>query len=153
MTFTAAPSLSKGQVTALRIAAFLWVVWGLVHALAGVLVISGDATNGFQSIADGVDPEVLVMDYHAAAGAVLNQHAWNLLWGGVVTLIGAVLIWRGSMTAIWVTAMVGGLLDIGYFVFLDLGGFVKFFPGTLMTIFSGSAILLTGWVWFAKRKG
>ncbi|MEM8559260.1 MAG: hypothetical protein AAGG50_15670 [Bacteroidota bacterium] len=150
-TTTAAP-LSNAQVTALRIAAILWVVWGLVHALAGVLVISGDATNGFQSIADGVAPDMLVMDYHAAVGAVLNQHAWNLLWGGVVTLIGAVFIWRGNMTAIWVTAMVGGLLDIGYFVFLDLGGFVKFFPGTLMTIFSGSAILLTGWVWLSRRR-
>ncbi|MEM6785405.1 MAG: hypothetical protein AAF624_16915 [Bacteroidota bacterium] len=153
MTTSVAPSLSKAQVTALRIAAILWVVWGLVHALAGTLIIAGTTVEGFQSIADGVDPDLLVMDYHAAVGAVLNQHAWNLLWGGVVTLIGAAFIWRGNMTAIWVTAMVGGLLDIGYFVFLDLGGFVKFFPGTLMTIFSGSAILLTGWVWLAKRKG
>lgn len=41
----------------------------------------------------------------------------------------------------FLAALVGGLADIGYFVFLDLGGHVKFFPGTLMTIFSATAIV------------
>ena len=133
-------------------AAVLWLIWGAVHALAGILVISDDATSGFQAIADGVDPAALAADYHAAVGAVLNQHAWNLLWGGAVTIIGAVFIWRDNLTAIWVTAMVGGLLDIGYFVFLDLGGFVKFFPGQLMTYVSATAIILSLPVWFVRRN-
>lgn len=135
----------------LKIAAILWIVWGAVHALAGVIVISADTASGFQGIADGVDPSALAADYHGAVGAILNQHAWNLLWGGVVTMIGAVFIWRENLTAIWVTAMVGGLLDIGYFAFLDLGGFVKFFPGQLMTYVSASAIILSMPVWFTKR--
>ncbi|MEM8973128.1 MAG: hypothetical protein AAGD43_13805 [Pseudomonadota bacterium] len=134
---------------ALKAAAVLWVIWGLVHALAGVLIISGDATSGFQAIADAVDPSTLEANYHAAVGAVLNQHAWNLLWGGAVTIIGAIFIWRASATAIWVTAMVGGLLDLGYFMFLDLGGHVNFFPGTLMTLVSSAAIVLSFGVWLS----
>ena len=136
----------------LRFAAVLWVIWGLVHALAGVLTIAGDATAGFQAIADGVPPDELVADYHPAVGAVLNQHAWNLLWGGVVTIIGAVFIWRRSATAIWVTAMVGGLLDVGYFVFMDFGGFVKFMPGTVMTLVSSVAIVVSFWAWFGGLR-
>jgi hypothetical protein len=51
-------------------------------------------------------------------------------------------------------ALVGGLADAGYFLFLDLGGFVHFVPGSVMTIFSGSAILLSFWsVWSARRAG
>ena len=136
----------------LTLAAILWVVWGIVHALAGSLVIMGDAASGFQAIADAVPPDQLAADYHPAVGAVLNQHAWNLLWGGLVTIVGAVFIWKKSMTAIWVTAMVGGLLDLGYFVFLDLGGFVKFLPGTLMTIISATAILASFTVLLGTRN-
>lgn len=38
------------------------------------------------------------------------------------------------------TDAVQGIADVGYFVFLDLGGYVNFVPGTLMTIFSATAI-------------
>lgn len=144
--------MSSAETYSLKAASVLWVVWGLVHMLAGVLVLSADAANGFANIADAVDRAALAYDYHPAVGAILNQHAWNLLWGGTVTLICAVFIWRGSMTAIWLAALVGGLLDIGYFIFLDLGHHVNFVPGTLMTLFSASAIILSGWVWLKHRK-
>lgn len=144
--------MSQTHMTALRVASLLWLVWGAVHVFAGIMIIPGSATAGFQGIAAAVDPAELVHDYHPAVAAVLNQHAWNLMWGGAVTIIGAVYIWRANRTAIWVTAMVGGLLDIGYFVFIDLGGYGTWVPGTLMTLFSGSAILLTGWVWVSTRQ-
>ncbi|MEM9387344.1 MAG: hypothetical protein AAGA68_19955 [Pseudomonadota bacterium] len=132
--------------------ALLWIVWGLVHAAAGALIMSGDTLSGFQAIADAVPPEALTNDYHPAVGGVLNQHAWNLLWGGLVTIVGAVFIWRGNRTAIWVTAMVGGLLDVGYFVFIDLGEFGKVVPGRIMTIFSASAIALSLCVYFLRSE-
>ena len=96
------------------------MIWGLVHAFAGIIILSGDTTAGFQAIADAVPPGDLAMDYPAALGGVLGQHAWNLAWFGLATIIGGILIWRGNMTAIWVTAMVGGLADLGYFIFIDL---------------------------------
>ena len=144
--------MSNTQALALKIAAVLWVIWGLVHMLAGVIIIPADASGGFQAIADAVEPELLQADYHPAVGGVLNQHGWNLLWGGAVTTIGAVFIWRQNMTAIWVTGMIGGLLDVGYFVFVDLPGYVLFIPGTLMTLVSSSAIILSFWVWFSNRR-
>ena len=136
---------------ALKAASVLWIVWGLVHMAAGFIIIPADAAGGFQAIADAVEPARLQGDYHAAVGGILNQHAWNLLWGGFVTVIGAVFIWRRNFTAIWVTAMVGGLLDIGYLVFVDIPGFVKFVPGTLMTIVSAAAVALSFWVWLSNR--
>jgi hypothetical protein len=44
------------------------------------------------------------------------------------------------------------MADVGYFLFLDLGGFVHFVPGTVMTIFSGSAIGLTFWAHFTRDE-
>lgn len=144
--------MTKTQTTALKIAAVLWVIWGLVHTLAGVMTIIQAPSEGFAAIADAVDPALLVGDYHPAVGGVLNQHGFNLLWIGLATIVGAVFIWRGTMTAIWVTAMVGGLADVGYFLFVDLPGYVNFFPGTVMTLISATAIVVSFWVWLPNRK-
>ncbi|SMF47879.1 hypothetical protein [Pseudobacteriovorax antillogorgiicola] len=127
----------------IRTSTVLWVIWGLVHAFAGIMTITQDIPNAIAGIADGVDPSILQMSYPDAVGGILGQHGWNLLWFGVATTIGGVFMWRGSVTSIFVTAMIGGLADIGYFLFMDLGGFVNFVPGTVMTLICASAIVLS----------
>ena len=143
--------MSDTHRLALKIATVLWVIWGIVHAFAGFIVLSSDASSGISAIADAVDSTLLTGEYHPAVGGILNQHGWNLLWFGLATIIGGVFIWQGNLTAIWVTAMVGGLADLGYLLFVDFPGYVNFFPGTVMTFISGAAILLSFWVWFTHR--
>lgn len=143
--------MSPAQTTALKIISVLWIIWGLVHAFAGVMTISQGTPGAIAGIADAVDPALLVGPYHEAAGAIINQHGFNLLWIGVFTTVGGVLIWRGSLVWLFFSAVVGGLTDVGYFVFMDLGGFVHFVPGTVMTLISASAVLLSIWVWFARK--
>lgn len=140
------------QKNALRVTAILWLLWGLVHVLAGVMVLINDATGGLRAVADAVDSAALLADYHGAVEGVLNQHGWNLGWFGVATIIGAAMIWRQNRTAIWVTGMVGGLADVGYLLFLDFPGYVNFVPGTVMTFISGAAVLLSFWVWWSTRS-
>ena len=127
----------------LKVAAVLWVIWGLVHVLAGAMTISKNTPQAVQGIADAVDPETLDVAYPDAAGAVINQHGFNLLWIGVVTTVCAFFVWRRSTSAIFLAALVAGLADIGYFLFMDLGGHVNFVPGTLMTLICASAIGLS----------
>lgn len=131
----------------LKTSALLWIVWGLVHVLAGVMTMKGVLTQDISAaiigIADAVNPESLRMDYPKAAGAVIGQHGFNLLWIGLVTFISAFFIWKGYKPAIFLAAICGGLADLGYFLFLDLGGYVHFVPGTIMTLISGAAILLS----------
>jgi len=138
---------------AFRISAILWAIWGAVHILAGVLTVSApDAAASVAGIVDAVDPAAIAGDYHPAAKAILDQHGWNLGWIGLTTLVCSLFVWRGSVQAIFLAALVGGLADIGYFVFLDLGGFVNVVPGTVMTIFSGSAIVLSFFALYQQRK-
>lgn len=137
----------------LKAAAVLWLIWGLVHMFAGVMTISQDAAGAVAGIADAVDPSLIANDFHPAVGAVINQHGFNLLWIGGFTVIGGVFIWRGSATAIFMTAVVGWVTDVGYFVFMDLGGFVNFVPGTVMTIVSSAAVVLSFWAYFAGWRG
>jgi hypothetical protein len=125
---------SSSSSTILKIIAILWVVWGLVHVFAGVVIMSSETPDAVAAVADAVDPGVLTGPYHEAAGALINQHGFNLFWIGLVTLVGAVLIWRGNYMAMFIAGLVGGLADVGYFLFMDLGGHVNFVPGTIMTI-------------------
>jgi len=127
----------------LKISAVLWVIWGLVHVLAGGMTMAQETVGAVSAIADAVNPTLLEADYHDAVGAVINQHGFNLLWIGAFTVIGAIYIWRGSVTAMFFTGVVGGLADVGYFLFMDLGGFVNFVPGTIMTLISSLAIILS----------
>lgn len=131
----------------------LWVLWGLVHAFAGIMTMAGDTPGAVAAIADAVDPALLSGPYHEAVGAVVNQHGFNLLWIGMTTTICAIFIWRGNLTAMFIAGLTGGLADVGYFLFLDLGGFVHFVPGTVMTLISSAAILLSLWVWSRSRAG
>jgi len=130
-----------------KIAGVLWIIWGAVHILAGVMTMRGILTDDISSsvagIADAVDPATVQMDYPDAAGAIIGQHGFNLFWIGIVTLICAFYVWKGNRNAIHLAAITGGLADLGYFLFMDLGGYVHFMPGTLMTIVSGSAIILS----------
>jgi len=103
-----ATMLGTSHKTLSNVITVLWVIWGLVHMFAGVVVMSSDATGAIQAIADGTDPASLVRDYPGAAGAILNQHGWNLLWAGAITTLCGVLVWRGNLTALWLAALVGG---------------------------------------------
>lgn len=128
---------------AFRVAAILWIIWGAVHVLAGVMTLTQPTAKAIAGIADAADPATLHATYSGATSALILQHGWNLGWGGLVVLIAGIFVWRGDRRAIFLAALVGGLLDLGYFMFLDLGGHVHFVPGTLMTIFSASAIVLS----------
>jgi len=146
----------KNVSVLLKITCILWIIWGFVHIMAGVLTIKGvvdnDISSSVSAIADAVDPETLQMDYPKAAGAVIAQHGFNLLWIGLVTFICAFYIWKGNKNAIFLAAITGGLADLGYFIFMDLGGYVKFFPGTVMTLVSGTAIILSFYYYFQTRQ-
>ncbi|MEM6776120.1 MAG: hypothetical protein AAF670_00605 [Planctomycetota bacterium] len=137
----------------LRLSSILWMIWGVVHVLAGVMTISRDTSNAVAGIADTVNLDEVEMAYPAAAGAIINQHGFNLLWIGAVTAVCALFVWRRSSAAMFLAALVGGLTDIGYFLFMDLGGFVNFVPGTLMTIICAAAILTSGIAHWQSRSG
>ncbi len=146
----------KTLSTLLKISAVLWIIWGIVHIFAGVMtmyfILSGDIASSVSGIADAVDPKTLQMNYPEAAGAIIGQHGFNLFWIGLVTFISAFFIWKNNKNAIFLAAITGGLADLGYFLFLDLGGFVNFFPGTLMTLVSSSAIILSFFAYFKGEK-
>ena len=127
-----------------RGSALLWAIWGLVHALVGVVTIKllseGQAAEAIHGLAAKPALETLDVAYPDAVVAMLSQHSWNLLWFGVVTLAVAPFVWRQRSEALYLAAIVGGLADAGYFIFLDLGGYALP-PGPQMTWICALAIV------------
>lgn len=140
----------------LKASSILWIIWGIVHILAGIMTMKGVLTNDISSsvagIADAVEPSLVQMEYSEASGAIIGQHGFNLFWIGIVTFISAFFVWKGNRNAIFLAAITGGLADLGYYLFMDLGGFVNFVPGTVMTIVSSLAIILSFYVYFKTRN-
>ena len=65
--------MTKTHTWTLRAVAVLWIIWGLVHILAGVMTMGQETAAAVAGIADGVDPEALTgLSYHAAASAVIS---------------------------------------------------------------------------------
>lgn len=145
-----------GYSSFFKISAVLWIIWGLVHILAGVMtdsfVLSDDIKGAVAGIADAVDPDTLAANYPPASGAIIGQHGFNLLWIGMVTFICGFFIWKGNENAIFLAAICGGLADLGYYLFMDLGGYVNFVPGTVMTLVSSAAIILSLIAYFNTRN-
>lgn len=128
-----------------RSSAILWAIWGLVHILAGVVtlnhILPGRTAEAVQGITSKVPLDELQHEYHPAVSAVLSQHAMNLAWFGLVTVIAAPFVWKRKAAAVYIASLVGGLADLAYFIFIDLGGFATF-PGPQMTYICAAAIAL-----------
>ncbi|MEM6628230.1 MAG: hypothetical protein AAF694_01090 [Bacteroidota bacterium] len=139
-----------------KASAILWFIWGAVHIFAGIMtdnfILNGDIAGAVSGIADAVNPDTLQVNYPDAAGAVIGQHGFNLLWIGLTTLICSFFVWKGDKNAIFLAAITGGLADLGYFLFMDLGGYVNFMPGTVMTLVSSAAIILSFFAHFKSKN-
>jgi len=139
-----------------KASAILWAIWGIVHMFAGIMtdqfILSGDIAGAVSGIADAIDPETLQANYPDASGAIIGQHGFNLFWIGLTTLLCAFYVWKGNKNAIFLAAITGGLADLGYFLFMDLGGYSRFMPGTVMTIVSATAIILSFVAHFKSTK-
>jgi hypothetical protein len=142
--------------TLFKTSSVLWIIWGIVHMFFGVFILYlmsiGDTSRIVSEVANNVSPELIKMDYPAAANALYGQHGWNLLWFGIVTTIAGFYVWKGNKNAILLAAIIGGLADFGYFLFMDLGGYVTFFPGKLMTYIALGAIVTSFYAHFKMKE-
>lgn len=145
----------KNYNVLLRVSSVLWIIWGVFHLFVGVfllyLLFNGQTAEALNGIAGKVTLESLQMDYPLTVIATLKQHAFNLGWFGIVTSIAGIFIWKKNTIAIWLAALIGGLGDLGYFIFIDLAD-LAIPPGPQMTWISGLAIVLSLYVYFKTDR-
>ena len=134
------------RVWLFRTSAVLWGVWGAVHIFFGVVLLrllqAGRVSEALHGIAGQAELSTLDLEYPHAVAATLMQHSYNLLWFGIVTLVASAWVWRRNVQTAILCALIGGLADFGYFMFIDLGG-LAVPPGPQMTWIAAAAIILS----------
>lgn len=138
-----------------KISAALWVVWGVFHFVLGVGLIYlfslGTGALEIDMVANDPLWAGLFKTDDAVVTAHLTNYSWGIGWYGLVTTIGAYFVWKQKAEAIFLCAIVGGLADAGYFMFVDSRGFAP--PiGQAMTYISASAIILSFFALFMNWK-
>lgn len=124
-----------------RVAGVLWAMWGLLHLLAGLSVVTT-----FSSEVAGVPESVMLrvmgdeIPFHVRR--TLAEHSFNNAWFGLVVAVGSVLVWKGSRLGVFLCTIVGGLAHLGFTIFLVVPGYSNA-VGVTMTLIAAGALSLS----------
>ena len=121
-------------MTSYKWGAIAYVLWGIMHAIIGIQILVlniGDSTHtAISSLYSDTGSIPIPKELGPVVGAIMNQHAWNLLWFGVfAVVVGSVLNWRNSSAGYWANLAVVSLSDIGFIVAILVPGHISIAVG------------------------
>lgn len=127
-------------MTSYKIGAVFFILWGVMHIAFAYQIfdmnINGSTIDVIDTIYLDAGPVETPRELGSVIGALMNQHAWNLLWFGVVsTVIGVFFNWRNSVAGYWVNMVVVGAADIGFIGAILLPGYASLAVGIWGPIF------------------
>ena len=128
--------------------AVFYIFWGVLHAIIAIQILTlnlGESTYAvittLYSDTGGVSTPT---ELGSVVGALMNQHAWNLLWFGIfAAVVGAVWNWRSSVSGYWVNLAVVSLADIGFIVAILVPGYISLWMGIWGPLLWVLALLFT----------
>jgi hypothetical protein len=105
-------------LTAARIGAVAFLLWGLVHVAGGAMLLMARTEDGpaaaLRLMSSGVSPSLLPGQLDLVTGAALTFHFWNLAWiGGLVAAVAVTLNWRNRLAGFWINLVVVAAADAG----------------------------------------
>jgi hypothetical protein len=133
-----------------KIGAVFYVLWGILHILGGIAILTAESPNAQLAMFDTAVPaDTLPANPGEVVHAALSFHAFNLAWFGVFALlVGVLMHWRNSRLGYWLNFSIVGVADIGLFIFLIFPGYMALADGSpgpvrwiLAFIFSANGLL------------
>lgn len=117
-----------------HIGAIFFALWGLMHVAFGAQMIMLNASGSANAILDAIyldtGPVPTPDPLGSTIDAIMNQHAWNLLWFGLASTIVAIFWnWRNSVAGYWANMVLVSAADIGFMVAIMMPGYVDFWLG------------------------
>lgn len=117
-----------------HLGAIFYALWGLMHVAFGAQMLmlnaSGSATAILEAIYLDSGPIATPDQLGSTIDAIMNQHAWNLLWFGMASTFVAIFMnWRNSLPGYWINAVLVSAADLGFIVAIMMPGYVDFWLG------------------------
>lgn len=120
-----------------KIATVMWVIWGIVHAVGGAFLLINLFDTGAAFIlsrfsGSDVPASVFPADIYGLAGAIYSQHAWNLIWIGLLAIVVAILLnWKNSTRGFWFNLALISCADMGQVLFLQIPGYIGWLDASI----------------------
>lgn len=124
-----------------RVAAVLWAMWGALHLVAGLSVLTTFASE-VVGVPESVQLTVMGGDLPFYVRRTLAEHSFNNTWFGLVVLVGSLLVWKRSRLGVFLCTIVGGLAHVGFTIFLVVPGYSNA-VGVAMTLIAAGAFTLS----------
>jgi len=116
-------------MTTYKLGSIFYVLWGIMHIMFAIQIFMlniGDSTFAvIQNIYNDAGPVSTPNELGNVINAIMNQHAWNLLWFGVfAAVIGALYNWHNSKAGYWSNLAVVSFADLGFIFAVLIPGYV-----------------------------
>jgi len=110
--------------------AIFYILWGIMHMMFAIQIFMLNTEESAYAVVQGIysdaGPITTPVELGSVIGALMNQHAWNLLWfGAFAAVVGAFFNWRNSIGGFWSNLAVVSLADLGFIGAVLLPGYVE----------------------------
>jgi hypothetical protein len=115
-----------------RIAALVYLLWGLVHVVGGAAMLNACSAGpeNFLRMLSGDQTAVLADAASTrsvwgflAANEVFAFHSFNIIWLGLIACVVAIRMnWKNSVAGFWLNLAIVGFADLGLIVFMVVPG-------------------------------
>lgn len=106
-----------------------YVAWGVMHAMIGAQILIINLSKSTHDVVASLYQEGLAatpLQLGSVVDAIVNQHAWNLLWFGLfAVVVGIKGNWHNDRASYWANLTVVSLADIGFIVAILLPGYIS----------------------------
>jgi hypothetical protein len=117
-----------GKIVFARIGAVCYVLWGLVHY---------DAAFNVYHIALGVPPSLV-------QGRLFQDGFYLFAFATAGIVLAISMNWRNSRAGFWLTALILGVADVPFILFVLVPGYAPFWPGVLGPVLWVAGMIFTG---------
>jgi len=114
-----------------KVGAVFYVLWGVVHVIAGAVMLNalsaGGGTAALAVLGNAVDASQLPQIKGGVASSAIGLISWDLVWfGTLITVIAVTLNWHNSRVGFWISLFVVLATDLSYMVAIIEPGYVAF---------------------------
>jgi hypothetical protein len=110
-----------------KLGAVFYVLWGVLHVGAGVVILYTLATQGPTSAMARIGSAVAPVQISTGVvSGVLAQHAWNLVvFGFFAGVVGVWFNWKNSLLGYWLNLCVVSAVDLGFIFAIVVPGYMR----------------------------
>ena len=118
-----------------RLGAICYIVWGFYHLNAAY-----------------VNYQLAAQTTGMVHGRLMQEVAYTLMFALTAMVLAVLLNWRNSWTGYWLNALIIGLGDVPFMIYVLAPGYLPLWPGVVGPVLWVAGFLCTTFAWLTARS-